>query len=219
MTRTCTICDVEFSHRNAKTCSRKCQGTLAAISAGRQLAVERECTECQTVFKRGCHETRTCSRRCMGIARKRDTRAKRMEKICLECSTPFKIRQASKTDQQFCNRACFSAWNTGENNPSWQGGLTGQDVAERNRFGKNMLTLVFERDDYTCQSCFKRGDYLHVDHILPWATHPYRRFDLDNCVTLCIPCHYEKTWGKPMPENSTWGKTWMKRPLDQLSSA
>ena len=218
MTRACVICDVKFSHRNGNTCSRKCQGTLAAMSAGRQLVVERECTECRTVFRSRNH-ARTCSRSCMGIARKRDTQAKRMEKVCLGCSAPFKIRQASKTDQQFCNRVCFSTWNTGENNPSWQGGITGQDASERNRFGKTMLRLVFERDNYTCQSCFKSGGDLHVDHILPWATHPYRRFDLDNCTTLCVPCHYEKTWGKPMPETSYWGKPWRQcRPLDQLSS-
>lgn len=48
---------------------------------------------------------------------------------------------------------------------------------------------VFERDDYTCQICGKRGGNLHVDHIKPFAIYIELRFDLANGRTLCIPCH------------------------------
>lgn len=48
---------------------------------------------------------------------------------------------------------------------------------------------VFERDDYTCQLCNTRGNYLEADHIKPWAYFPNLRFDINNGRTLCRPCH------------------------------
>lgn len=49
---------------------------------------------------------------------------------------------------------------------------------------------VFERDDYTCQLCGKRGGVeLAVDHIKPFALYPELRFDMSNARTLCRPCH------------------------------
>jgi 5-methylcytosine-specific restriction endonuclease McrA len=48
---------------------------------------------------------------------------------------------------------------------------------------------VFERDDFTCQDCGKRGGYLEADHIKTFAHHPDLRFELSNGRTLCQPCH------------------------------
>ncbi len=50
---------------------------------------------------------------------------------------------------------------------------------------------VFARDNHTCRKCGARGA-LHAQHILHWATHPHRRFDLINGLTLCVPCHAAK---------------------------
>lgn len=55
---------------------------------------------------------------------------------------------------------------------------------------------VFDRDDYTCQHCKKRGAELHPDHIKPFALFPELRFDINNGRTLCKTCHMETpTWG------------------------
>jgi 5-methylcytosine-specific restriction endonuclease McrA len=35
--------------------------------------------------------------------------------------------------------------------------------------------------------------HLHMDHILPIATHPDLRLELDNAQTLCDWCHRRKT--------------------------
>jgi len=48
---------------------------------------------------------------------------------------------------------------------------------------------VFERDDYTCQECGKKGGYLQAHHIKGWTEYPDLRRDLNNGVTLCIDCH------------------------------
>lgn len=61
---------------------------------------------------------------------------------------------------------------------------------------KEWRNRVFERDDYTCQHCGKRGGNLHADHIKPFSTHTELRFELDNGRTLCISCHRKtKSYG------------------------
>lgn len=54
---------------------------------------------------------------------------------------------------------------------------------------KDWRKKVFERDDYTCQSCGKHGGNLNADHIKAFALFPELRFELSNGRTLCVPCH------------------------------
>lgn len=54
--------------------------------------------------------------------------------------------------------------------------------------------------------CGQRGVALQVDHIQPWAEYVELRFDINNCRTLCQGCHYQITFGKPIPSNvRAWG--------------
>ena len=50
-------------------------------------------------------------------------------------------------------------------------------------------TSVFERDDYTCQLCAKRGVRLEAHHKKSWAKHPELRYEVSNGITLCYECH------------------------------
>ncbi|MFF1531457.1 HNH endonuclease [Cellulomonas sp. NPDC058312] len=61
----------------------------------------------------------------------------------------------------------------------------------------------FERDRFTCRRCGYKGKGngdLHADHGIP--VHRGGTHDLANLVTLCVPCHDEKT----RAENSTLAK-------------
>lgn len=85
----------------------------------------------------------------------------------------------------------------GKDHYNWQGGKTN----ERRRL---MISLeyrtwrkqVFERDNYTCQHCNKRGIVLEADHIVPYCINKELATDLNNGRTLCRECHLKTdTWG------------------------
>ncbi|KKL86819.1 hypothetical protein LCGC14_1940940 [marine sediment metagenome] len=78
---------------------------------------------------------------------------------------------------------------------------------------------VFERDDYTCQMCKKRGGTLRADHIKQFASilieNDVKTFeDALNCVTLwdvrngrtlCEQCHYKTpTYGRKVNSNQIY---------------
>jgi hypothetical protein len=49
---------------------------------------------------------------------------------------------------------------------------------------------VYLRDKFTCQHCGDaRGGNLCAHHIKPFAVFPALRFEVDNGITLCDPCH------------------------------
>jgi IS30 family transposase len=73
---------------------------------------------------------------------------------------------------------------------NWQGGKT--KTAEYIRFTpeyKQWRKAVFERDDYTCQICGKKGGKLVAHHIKEQSNYPELRIVLDNGQTLCKGCH------------------------------
>lgn len=100
---------------------------------------------------------------------------------------------------------------TGERNSNWKGGIVSKEKLERNKFRATQQLLVFQRDNYTCQNCQQYGGSLQVDHIKGWADYPEFRFDLDNCRTLCMACHYFVTFKRKLPEGVIWGHNLSKR--------
>lgn len=79
-----------------------------------------------------------------------------------------------------------------QNPPNWKGGISPQNALERTRVEyDNWRRQIFERDNYTCQSCGRTGNkvYLNAHHVLPFAEYPEARLVLNNGITLCKLCH------------------------------
>jgi len=100
----------------------------------------------------------------------------------------------SKTQVFFCSYVCAGrARDQGKTSEN-------ERIRDSNQY-REWRRHVFQRDDYTCQSCGKRGGILHADHELPFAIFPALRFEILNGRTLCEPCHRATpTYGnKPNP--------------------
>lgn len=85
----------------------------------------------------------------------------------------------------------------GESAYHWKGGKTSKErkmLMGRQEY-KQWRSNVLERDSWTCQTCGIRGVELHSHHIKEWSEYPDLRYDVENGVTLCRPCH-ELTYTK-----------------------
>lgn len=71
------------------------------------------------------------------------------------------------------------------------------DRSEDKRFVR-WAKKVKERDGFVCQICFKEKVYLNSHHMNSWDMFVRERYDIDNGVTLCAPCHdkFHEIYGK-----------------------
>jgi len=83
----------------------------------------------------------------------------------------------------------------GKEHWNWQGGITPINAKERNsKRYKEWRAKVFERDNWTCQNCRRRGGYLEADHIKPFSLYPKLRYKVSNGRALCKKCHNLIGW-------------------------
>jgi 5-methylcytosine-specific restriction endonuclease McrA len=83
----------------------------------------------------------------------------------------------------------------GRANPNWKNSATSKNQLIRNSIKyKNWRDKVFERDNYTCQMCGKRGGKLQAHHKFPFSKFPMLRFEVRNGITLCEECHNRIKW-------------------------
>lgn len=87
-------------------------------------------------------------------------------------------------------KTCFRLSVTGEGSHLWKGGVTPENKKIRNSIEyKEWRDQVFEKDDYICQCCGKRGGKLNAHHIESFSSNEELRLDIDNGITLCKECH------------------------------
>lgn len=123
-----------------------------------------------------------------------------------------------KTTHRFCSKKCFDEYRRGKPSPSpsttfqknnkiysfndtrtkklgpennkWKGGITPiHEKIRKDLVYKKWRECVFERDDYTCQKCGKRGGDIHAHHELSFSDYPELRVEILNGMTLCVSCH------------------------------
>jgi hypothetical protein len=95
----------------------------------------------------------------------------------------------------------------GEKHGLWKGGITSLNQVIRHCLKyKKWIEDVIYKDDYTCKSCNRRGNYIEAHHLKPFckileenkitsieeALECQELWDIKNGQTLCIKCH-EKT--------------------------
>ena len=100
---------------------------------------------------------------------------------------------------------------TGAENPNWRGAEITDEVRERRSYNAKVWRQeCVTRDEFTCTVCGSQEN-LHVHHILPFATHPDRRWDINNGQTVCSNCH-EKIHNRSFPYYIT------KRKMEQVEA-
>lgn len=78
----------------------------------------------------------------------------------------------------------------GEHGRNWQGGKTKAKYGLRYTLEySKWRSAVFERDNWTCQTCGLRGVKIEAHHIKEVANYPELMLDINNGVTLCKSCH------------------------------
>lgn len=181
----------QFKHN---VCSRKCQAKLykrrlnpnapysKASRKGPPYSGQRKCERCSNEFHARSYQ-RFCSKDCQ---------RNQVMVNCSNCGQQLEraVSKVKRFKHVFCNRKCKSEFEVGPNSSQWAGGVTTENMLERNRKEYDeWRTSVFRRDDYVCQDCDKWGTTLHAHHLYEFALYPYLRLIVENGRTLCKPCH------------------------------
>jgi hypothetical protein len=150
-----------------------------------------------------------CSVKCRGIA---DRKRCNISIKCFLCKKEFEVKRAWVRDGQlkFCSKNCKNKYHSqrmiGKNNPAWKNGdIVKINFQIRKSFKyRQWRSDIFFRDDFICQVCNKRGNWLEAHHCikefaiiikenniktLEEALNCEELWNLNNGKTLCKKCH------------------------------
>ena len=85
----------------------------------------------------------------------------------------------------------FGVKRLGKDNPNWNTNKTDEERKKERNYPeyREWRKLIYERDNYICQICKKRGGDINAHHIESYANNLELRTILLNGVTLCKKCH------------------------------
>jgi hypothetical protein len=179
--RRCHFCK-KLHCKQQNFCSRTCS------NRSRTNKIKVRCAQCGVVFlKHRTHAARVVQCFCGAVCRD-EWQREVVVKICQGCGGRFEVRPSEALKFSTCSKKKCRA-KKGKRNPNWRGGVDRGRPERSSKKYKAWRKAVFERDNYTCMECGKRGGYLHADHIKAWAYFPKSRYELTNGRTLCVPCH------------------------------
>ncbi len=193
----CKKCNKEFLAKrlNRRFCSQKCADALRYIPKqprGKFIP----CKLCNhMVWTRPCRFTkyrdRFCSREHQVLYQKKSS----FNFLCIICNKvvftqPCQLRLRNRTTCSIICRSKLTRQKVEEKRVKL--GYTKHQLDRLERYSpeaEKWRKAVFERDNYTCQMCHVRGNYIEADHIKPFAYFPEIRWELSNGRTLCRKCH------------------------------
>lgn len=131
---------------------------------------------------------RFCSEKCYGLYQR-----KRIKRVCDACGKEFWVHPVIlKRDGKrgrFCSMKCYSR----EYRPLWNDGSSYEPYSQE--FNKYIKKYIKDRDDYTCQICFKElkddGD-ISIHHI----DYDKKNSKPDNLICLCFSCHGKSNFNR-----------------------
>ena len=100
------------------------------------------------------------------------------------------IEKARETQSTMENRIKSSCRQRGIAIEDFNGfSTTEEHMARNNTYYKEWIRKVFERDNYTCQCCGKRGGNLNAHHLYNFSEYEDLRYEVSNGITFCKQCH------------------------------
>lgn len=203
--RECLFCKKVFYEKpyriklgRGKYCSRKCvygDKKRRPTTRCKYCGVEFETWNC--VLKRG--GAKYCSRNCAFKARRGENHPNwqggKPTLVCIVCGKEFQsYLDRRRKERRICSKSCLNKWQEtslrGKNNPNWKDGIsTENNIIRTSTEYERWKTMVFKRDDYTCQLCGIRGGDLNAHHILSFRDFPEYRLDVSNGITHHEECH------------------------------
>lgn len=109
----------------------------------------------------------------------------------------------------------LSVKHRGDQHWNWKGGITFlSDQIRSSFYYRQWRSDIFYRDDFTCQSCGRRGGELQAHHIKPFALilelndvktveqaiRCSELWDINNGITYCQKCHCERSTSVELDE-------------------
>lgn len=186
MIKKCSQCKKDFktSKFMTKYCGRKCYALRRA-----KPKITKKCLVCNTIFhvRTGLARRKLCSRKCSNIYK-----SKIFYKKCQICGTQFATWPARErwSIAKYCSRSCYH-----------KSRRTNGYLVKKTRNSleyKKWIGKIKARDGHRCQGCGCIDGPLHAHHIVPMAEDLSKALDLDNGVTLCVPCHQLEHPGNPL---------------------
>ncbi len=144
---------------------------------GRKL--KRICIECGCRLKNRSKFTLRC--RACDIKRRNESSRGRNTGFCMICKIKLSQKKSKTGKCQKCYSISRITWNKGKGTKTSEY----QRIKHSTEY-KLWRKSVFNRDDYTCQKCFKVGNRIHPHHIKSFKSYPEFRFSVDNGITLCV---------------------------------
>jgi len=208
----CPTCGKKFKGRkNQAYCSVKCRGAShkkpiigykKCLYCGKEFPY-RETLKVRSYGRIGSIKQKFCSKFCsINYLNKSLASRKRTSERLKNKSSPLKGRKLSLSPEQREKRRLNKL---GPKNCLWKGGISQlQKLIRGSSYYLRWRKDIFERDNYTCQICEKKGEKIQADHYpktfaylleknniktLEQAINCEELWNISNGRTLCIDCH------------------------------